>query len=433
MSAELDAIVVGAGAAGLGAARTLMNNGANVLVLEARNRVGGRATCDNTTFPVPVDLGAQWLHQGQANPLRVIAQQAGYTIVHDAFPRVIYKDGRALAIDDPAVLEFSGLAASMGAMLDAAGGSVAAGNLPDCSGADVVAEFEGLDYFPMASGVVNAFAPAMKELSVLDFANFYDKTLLPVGSGLGDEFLIPSGLGNFIRDLADGVCVELSTPVKEISWGEKWGVQVTTKFNTPIRAKTAIITSSVGVLAQGAIKFTPGLDPAYEAAFSGLKMETLSKVFFQFGPDVNFGVPNINSMCVPLTTSVEVPFINARLWGENIAMMLAVGQLAERLESEGEDAVIDFALATMSSIFNTPLDRSMVVAMAHHSWLNDEWARGCTSYAPPGAVPFRKQLATPINDQVYFAGEAVSLYAHSSVHGAYETGAAAARKILARL
>src|SRR6185436_6382652 len=105
-----DAVIVGAGAAGIGAARTLIKGGARVILLEARNRLGGRAYCDNPTFPIPVDLGAQWFHQGLANPLRIIAQQAGYTTVHDAFPRVVYAGDQPLEADDPRVLEFTGVA-----------------------------------------------------------------------------------------------------------------------------------------------------------------------------------------------------------------------------------------------------------------------------------------------------------------------------------
>jgi monoamine oxidase len=270
----------------------------------------------------------------------------------------------------------------------------------------------------------------MSQLSVLDFANFYDKTLLPVASGLGDEFLIPSGLGNFIADLADGVPVELSTPVKEVWWGERWGVQLTTAFDTVIRAKTAIITASMGVLANNVIQFTPALDSAYLDAFSGLKMETLSKVFLQFKPHVKFGTPNLNSICLPLTTTAEVPFVNAPMWGENIAMLLLLGKLAEEKEKEGEAALIEYALQTMADMFGSDINRDNLVAISHHSWLKDEWSYGCTSYAPPGAVPHRQTLGRPINNQLFFAGEAASLYAHSSVHGAYETGVAAARKIL---
>lgn len=426
-----DAIIVGAGAAGLGAARTLIQGGAKVLVLEARNRLGGRAYCDNTTFPIPVDLGAQWFHQGLANPLRVIAQQAGYTTVHDTFPRVIYQDGTPLEDDDPAVLEFGGLSLAMIAKINEAGGAAAAGSQPDGPASDVVADFEISDYFPMASGVVNTFSPAMNELSVLDCANFFDKSLLPVTSGLGDEFLTPSGMGNFIADLGEGVPVELSTPVKEVWWGERWGVQLTTAFDTVLRAKTAIITASIGVLANDVIQFKPALDSAYTEAFSGLKMETLTKVFLQFKPDVKFGVPNINSLCLPLTTTPEVPFVEVPMWGENIAMLLLLGKLAKEKETEGEAALIEYALQTMAEMFdNDDINRSNLVASSHHSWLKDEWSRGCCSYAPPGAVPHRQTLGRPINNQVFFAGEAASLYAHSSLHGAYETGVAAARKIL---
>lgn len=434
-SASYDAVIVGAGAAGLGAAQTLIRGGAKVIVLEARDRVGGRAFCDNTTFPVPVDLGAQWFHQGLTNSLRVIAQQAGHRTVHDSFPRIVYEGNKQLGPEDPRVLKFSALAVAMDELIEAAGTSVAAGNGPDGPASEVVKDMKDCEYYGMASTAVNVFSSAMENLSVLDFANFYDRALLPVSSGGGDEFFIPYGMGNFIADFADGVQIELSTPVKEIWWGEPWGVGVTTARNTHLQAKFAIITAPVSVLAKGAIEFKPALDSGYTNAFSGLKMDTLSKFFLQFNSNVKFNAPNINSMCVPLIEDVkgkdtEVPFIMTQVYGENIAMLFVLGKLAERLETEGEEAMLDYALTRMADMFDTPTNRDNLVAKSHHSWLKDEWSLGCVSYAPPGAVPHRHTLAKPINNQLFFAGEAVSLYAHSSVHGAYETGTAAARQIL---
>jgi monoamine oxidase len=245
-------------------------------------------------------------------------------------------------------------------------------------------------------------------------------------------------MGNFIADFADGVQIELLTPVKEIWWGQPSGVLLKTASGTVLRAKTAIITAPVSVLARGTIEFKPVLDSAYADAFSGLKMDTLSKFFLQFNSNVKFNVPNINSICVPLTEDVEkpkkvpaeVPFIITKVYGENIAMLFVMGTLAHRLETEGEEAMLDYSLTKMAEMFDTPINRDNLIAKSHHSWLKDEWSLGCVSYAPPGAVPLRQTLARPINNQLFFAGEAVSLYAHSSVHGAYETGTAAARQIL---
>lgn len=434
-SAYYDAVIVGAGAAGLGAAQTLIQGGASVIVLEARDRVGGRAFCDNTTFPVPVDLGAQWFHQGLTNSLRVIAQQKGYETVHDAFPRLVYKGTEQLPDDNPDAVEFSTLAVAMDELIEEVGTSVAAGNTPDAPASEVVNDLRKSRYYGMASTAVNVFSSTMEDLSVLDFANFYNRALLPVSSGGGDEFFIPYGMGNFIADFADGVRVELLTPVKEIWWGQPSGVLLKTASGTVIRAKTAIITAPVAVLARGAIEFKPSLDSAYTDAFSGLKMDTLTKFFLQFNSNVNFNVPNINSICVPLTADkdnipAQVPFIITKVYGENVAMLFALGTLAEQLETGGEEQMLDYALRKMADMFGNSINRDNLVAMSHHSWLKDEWSLGCVSYAPPGAVPLRQALAKPVNNQLFFAGEAVSVYAHSSVHGAYETGTAAARQIL---
>lgn len=434
--ADYDVVIVGAGAAGLGAAQALIRGGAKVIVLEARDRVGGRAVCDNTTFPIPVDLGAQWFHQGLTNSLRVVAQQMGYQIVHDAFPRLVYKGKKQLPEDNADALEFSALAVAMDELIEEAGTSVAAGNRPDGPASEVIKGIrKASKYYGMASTAVNVFSDTMEDLSVLDFANFYARALLPVSSGGGDEFFIPYGMGNFIADFADGVQVELSTPVKEIWWGEPWGVGITTAFNTHLWAKFAIITAPVAVLAGGAIEFKPTLDHAYTDAFSGLRMDTLGKLFLQFNSNVKFNVPNINSICVPLTKDAkgkpaEVPFIITKIYGENIAMLFVLGTLAKQLENNGEEAMLDYALKKMADMFGTSVNRDNLVAKSHHSWLKDEWSLGCVSYAPPGAVPLRQTLARPLNNQLFFAGEAVSLYAHSSVHGAYETGTAAARQIL---
>lgn len=436
--AYYDAVIIGAGAAGLGAARTLIQGGAKVIVLEARDRVGGRAFCDNTTFPVPVDLGAQWFHQGQTNSLRAIAQQAGYKTIHDAFPRLVYRGKEQLQPDDDDALEFGTLAVAMDELIEEVGTSVAAGNAPDGPASEVVKDLSKSSYYGMASTAVNVFSSTMEDLSVLDFANFYDRALLPVSSGGGDEFFIPYGMGNFIADFADGVRVELLTPVKEIWWGQPSGVLLKTASGAVIRSKTAIITAPVSVLAKGVIEFKPSLDSAYTDAFSGLKMDTLTKFFLQFNSNVKFKVPNINSICVPLIADkegppkvpAEVPFIITKVYGENIAMLFALGTLAKRLETEGEEAMLDYSLPMMAEMFDTPTNRANLVAKSHHSWLQDEWSLGCVSYAPPGAVPLRQTLGKPINNQLFFAGEAVSIFAHSSVHGAYETGTAAARQIL---
>jgi monoamine oxidase len=432
-SSTYDVAIVGAGAAGLAAARRVIEARRKVIVLDARDRVGGRAFSDNASFTVPVDLGAQWLHEGASNPLAAMAVQAGHTTVPYAFPRVFFDGDRQLATDDPDVESIDALVLAIYEAIGAAGASVASGAAADHAAAGVVAHLRALPYFAMASGIVSdAFGPSLDRLSVWDFSNFTDASLLPVGAGVPEEFLLPSGLGNFIASLAGGVPVALSTPVSAIEWGGRSGVRLTTPTGA-IRAKTAIVTAPVAVLDSGAIEFRPALDRAYTDAFSGLQMQSFAKVFLEFAPSVDVRVGSASSLCAPLSDTSEVQFVHSDLWDRNIAMLLIGGTLAPPLERDGEAALVDYTLGTVASMFGSSLNRDTLVASSVHSWLNDPWSRGCVSYAPPGAVPHRQTLATPVADRLFFAGEAASLYGHGSVHGAYETGLAAAQEVLARL
>ncbi len=419
---SLDCAIVGAGIAGMSAATTLMAAGKNVLVLEARNRVGGRALSDNT-FATPVDLGAEWFSfvtpksggsPGQTNnALFDIAASRGLQIFADTFPRVFYDitpPPKPLLPSDPDVIDATATLASMLALISSAATSGA-----DISAAAATASLATEKWYKLGTAIIGGEHGAdLGSLSVVDLFNL-TQLGLPLTVPSADNRLIPSGMGNFISTFASGIPIKLSTPVTSISWDNPCGVQLTTPAGV-VNASTAIVTVPLGVLASERLTFSPALPSQHQDAINGLPMGVVEKIALQFNKDI-FNVSDINTLATPLVDQVNNSFVQAQL---------------RDLDAVGGSALIDYALATMESMFGSAVSGAFVKGN-NSSWLNDPYSRGAYTYATPGAVPLRTALATPVGNQVFFAGEALSILKHSSLPGAYDTGQAAARLVVQAL
>src|SRR2546429_3286516 len=148
-------------------------------------------------------------------------------------------------------------------------------------------------------------------------------------------------------------------------------------------------------------------------------MGVVEKIALQFSKDI-FNVGDINTLATPLVDQVNNSFVQAQLWGKNVGVCIVGSNLAS------------YALATMESMFGSAVSGAFVKGN-NSSWLNDPYSRGAYTYATPGAVPLRTALATPVGNQVFFAGEALSILKHSSLPGAYDSGQTAARLVLEAL
>jgi monoamine oxidase len=433
----LDCAIVGAGIAGLSAASTLMAAAKNVVVLEARNRVGGRALSDNS-FATPVDLGAEWFSfvtpksggsPGQTNnALFDIAVSRGLPVFADTYPRVFYDiipPPQPLPPSDPNVIDAIAVFTSMLELINSAATSG-----PDVSAAVATASLAAEKWYKLGAGIIAGEHGAnLSSLSALDLYN-----LTQLGQSLTvpshANQLIPSGMGNFISSFANGVPIRLNTPVSSISWDNPCGVQLTTPAGI-VSARAAIVTVPLGVLASERLTFTPALPTDHQDAISGLPMGVVEKIALQFNKDV-FNVADINTLATPLVDIVNNSFVQAQLWGKNVGICIVGSDLARELDAIGGNALIDYALATMESMFGSSV-RGAFVKGNNSSWLNDPYSLGSYTYATPGAVPLRKALAVPVGNQVFFAGEALSVLKHSSLPGAYDSGQTAAGLVLGAL
>jgi len=427
-----DVAIIGAGIAGLGAANALLNAGRSVVVLEARNRVGGRAVCDNS-FAAPVDLGAEWFHQGLVNPLLQHARIHGFTVVPDTFPRAFYDGTRQLELTDPDVLAAVTLLLAMNEAIDDAGNAAAAGKVPDVSAYTATQSFVSDPNYALVAGAIGAPHGAigntpggLDRLSVLDLANFSDLTLTPLESGLGEEYLIPTGMGNFIATFANDVPISLDTPVTAVSWGGSDGVSIETPSGA-VKAKTVIVTVPLGVLAAGKIRFDPVLPQGHQGAIDALPMGTVDKVWLQFPQDVFGDVPDINTLGSQFHPIRTDQFVLAKFWNTNVGLCLFGGGLAADLERQGTEAMVRAAYENMQKFFGTSIpepEKSVV-----NPWGTDPWSVGSYTYATPGHASARTALAVPLGNQLFFAGEGLSVYSHSGLNGAYESGQVAAELV----
>lgn len=425
---EFDVIVVGAGAAGLGAGQKLAQLGLRAVVLEARDRIGGRCYCDNS-FPAPFDFGGQFFQQvvpnafgGTNNPLYDLyiaqgGQDQPVVLVPD-----FYEDG--VRLPDAEQAPYHDTATAIGAELAVAGIAAQLG-APDQSVADLTSDLAGQPWYTLTTAFLGlAFDAPVSRLSVLDVWNDLQFALNPDGSP--SDKVNPSGMGNFIAQFADGLDIRLSTRVTEIDMTGAVRVKVVTDQG-PLSARAVIVTAPVTVLAAGDFIFRPALPTTYTQAFDDLPFGVVNKIGIAFTSDVFAGAAP-NTMVTQLLDTERIGLGLAKMAGAPMMNLIVADELARDLEAGGAAAVSAYAREFVTDTFGaaaaSAIDRTIT-----HGWGTDPLTMGSYSAARVGKVGARATLATPLDNRLYFAGEAISTYAHSSLHGAYLTGQDAATSI----
>lgn len=435
--ADFDVAIVGAGSAGISAARTLTGSGRTFVVLEARDHIGGRCHCDNTSFPgIAFDLGGQWLIEvapvidgsGRTNnPLYDLALEMGYAPTVDDNPRLLYAPGRppVSILETPVIDTFVDMTAST---LEV---GVAASLDPslDQSVAVATASDAGKPFYDFCAGFLDtAHGSSIERLGCLDVLNSGLAGGEPLIVPSETNYLIESGYGNFLATFAAGMPIHLDTPVTRITWGGGAGVALTTAAGT-VTARTAIVTIPIGTLASGLVAFNPVLPMAYQNALAQLPMGYDTKIGLLYDSDV-FDVPQGNTFAFRFVDQRLTPILQAKAWGKNYAVFILGGPTVPEMEARGE--LLDYALTQVNAMFPRATRARLVTAVSS-GWNTDPYSLGSFTYAVPGGASGRVTLGTPLAGQLFFAGEAVPVDAHSSVHGAWISGQTAATQILAIL
>jgi monoamine oxidase len=409
MPSEIDVAIIGAGAAGLGAANALRDAGLSVIVLEARNRIGGRAHTVMAAPGIPFDMGCGWLHSADRNSFVGIAQQLGYDINKARAPwRDQSYDSTFPKADR---LDFF---RAMDAFYDRA--EAAAEDKGD-SAAAVCLE-PGNRWNPMIDAVstyINGFE--LKDVSLHDMDAYEDTEV---------NWRVQAGYGALIAAYGAPCPVSLNTQVTLIDHS---GVRIRIETSRgTLTAGRVIVTVPTNLIAEEVIRFHPPL-PAKVDAAHGLPLGTNNKVLLALaGAD---GLPS-DSGLRGATTSTRVGSFQIRPFGTPSIEGFYGGTFARELEDAGPGALsaqaIDEVVALLGSDF-----RSRLSPLAESRWAHDPFAQGAYSAARPGHAGARAILAAPVDGRLFFAGEATSPHFFSTAHGARDSGERAAQEIMAAL
>jgi monoamine oxidase len=409
---ETDVLVVGAGVAGVAAARSLRARGLSCLVLEAKDRIGGRAYTDATGF----DHGASWLHQANDNPLTGFAEALGFeTVDHDKLrQRLLFTEGRFATTAERGA--FAATEDRFWRVIEAA----AADGTPDRLASDAAPRGGRFDALVAHWEGAQICAAELSRMSLHDFA----ATALD-----GPNLLLRRGLGTLVASLAEGLPIRLSAPVTRLDWGGS-GVAGSGAFGR-IRARAAIITVSTGVLAQASIAFTPDLPAQTRDAINALPLGLLSKLSFPIPPGTLPEFGPFASLRRDISGPGDRPISwIARPFGAPVMLAFIGGFLAWELSRAGKHAAEAHARAEFARIFGAEAARALGPPIIT-DWGEDPHFLGSYSHAIPGAQAARRVLAEPLADgRLIFAGEACHPRFAATVAGAWLSGEAAAQLIL---
>ncbi|MFI1973191.1 hypothetical protein BLA24_05105 [Streptomyces cinnamoneus] len=430
--AVTDTLVVGAGMAGLYAARELHRAGRDVVVLEVRDRVGGRVWSDRWEGGT-IDLGASWIHGVEGNPVADLAREAGAgTLVNNAGTldygvragAVHYgADGRRLTPAECRERQRDHEAVSAGLF------ALARTADPDESLAS------GLRRALADSGLTPARAlrvlHARCRMAEDDWGAGAEELCL---SGLvtgqdheGDEVVFPDGYGQLTRHLATGLDVRLGHRVTRVEHGDG-GVTVHIDGQGVLTARRALITLPLGVLKEGSVTFDPALPEPKLRAVERLGMGLYDKLFLRFPRPFWDESEVIGQEGTP-----HGAFANwydlRHVVGAPVLLALNGGPVARRLQDLDDTAVVRAALNCLRGLYGERVEEPSAHRVTR--WGTDPYARGAYSYPAVGSLPGdHDALAAPVGGRLHFAGEATSADHSSTVHGAVLSGLREARRIL---
>jgi len=408
---EADIVVIGAGSAGIAAARRVQAANRKVIVVEAAGQIGGRCLTDTATFDVPFDRGARWLHNSETNPMIKLARNAGLEISAAPLGQKI-RIGMRYARAGETEEFLAALVRTNRAIDDAS-------RKADVSCVSVLPKDLG-DWAGTAEFVLgaNGTGKDLKDVSVLDKVRAQDRN-----AAIGCR----QGLGVLIAKLGDQVPLALSTPVSQIVWSGR-DVAVETPSGK-IAARAAIVTVSSNVLAAGNIKFTPEIPKRQLDAAAKLGLGSYDRIALQL-PGNPLGVSR-DDVIIEQSKSTRTALLSANIGGSSLCVIDVAGSFGRDLSAQGEKAMVEFATEWLSKLFG-----SDVAAAAKKSsttrWNASPFILGAMSVAAPGAQPSRKILTEPFGS-IFLAGEATHETLWGTVDGAWESGERAAEAALRKI
>jgi len=406
LPSEVDVAIIGAGAAGLGAAHALENSGLSLIVLEARDRVGGRGHTIMAAPDVTFDVGCGWLHSADRNSFVAIGEQLNFEINKALPPWRERAFGKAFP-----QAERDDFIRALDAFYDRAEQAAKGGR---DSPANLCLE-PGDRWNPMIDAIstyVNG--SELDQVSILDMDAYEDTNI---------NWRVRAGYGALMAAYGASLPLAFLCNVTLIDHsGRRLRIETT---RGTVTAGKAIVTVPTDLIADETIRFHPKL-PAKVDAARGLPLGLADKVTLAL--DRPEDLPMEGNLRAA-TMRTEMGTYHLRPFGQPCIEGFFGGRFARELEDAGDGAIAAQAIDDIAGLLGSDYRRRLT-PLAESRWAHDEFARGSYSHALPGHAGDRALLAAPVDGRLFFAGEATSPNFFSTAHGARDSGERAAREVM---
>ena len=409
---QIDVVVVGAGAAGIAAARRIVAANRRVVLVEAANAAGGRCITDTATFGVPYDRGAHWIYASDINPVAKLAAQVGVDI-YPAPPGQRLRIGRRFAREGELEDFLSHIVRANSAITDVA--NRGRGDVP----ADKALPKDLADWRQTAEFVLGPYGCGrdLAEVSAYDLAR---------AVAHDNNAFCRQGFGTLLGKLVPPGTLLTAAPVNRIEWYGRGNIEVQTSRGTYL-TRAVVVTVSTNVLLANKIRFQPELPKRHLDAISRLRLGSFDHVALEL-PGNPLGLRS-DELAFEKAEGRRTAVILGNVLGSTLCTVSIGGNFGRELSAKGEKEMIDFALGWLGGLYGSDF-KSLVKRVHATRWNHEPWVLGAVSGASPGAQPMRRVLMEPLNNRIFLAGEAAHETQWGTVGGAWESGERAADAVI---
>jgi len=405
-------VIIGAGSSGLSAARVLQEQGISYIILEASDRIGGRAYTESKVLGQPVDHGCSWISGSDDNIFSDLGKMNNFTLVDHSNPKIEMFEQNGTKSTKAALIKYYKSEVKIKEAIRETGRSGL-----DIPASKVIPKVPYGECFQNWEGPLN-YAVDIDQISTAEYWHLKDTQ---------PSFIVKEGLGKLVATLNNNFPIVQNTTVHKIDYSGT-AIKVVTSKGT-ITARGCICTVSIGVLKSEKISFTPKLPNKTQKALDGIQMGLLVKIPLLFdGSRLGFTENSFVQYDITPRNIGSGCYFLAWPTGHDYIVGFIGGRFAWDLSKQGEDAIVEYALSKLETLAGCDIRKHFLKGFAF-DWANNPLSKGSYSAVKPGCYGARELLGEPIAEKLIFAGEATAGNLAGLVNGAYESGKLAATRI----